>query len=146
MAFEMWELSAREEIRDTLAAYNDAGDRGQLDLMAQTFAIDGVLEVRGSWRAEGRAAIVERLSSVPDQGRPRPDRFFIRHCVTNIRFVTVEPETAQTTAYFMVLTPEGPDHWGRYRDSHVLTADGWRIGHRLVTTDAWAPNSYFPSA
>jgi hypothetical protein len=143
MTFEAWELAAREAIRDTLAAYNDAGDRGQLELLAQTFAADGVLEVKGQWKAEGHAAIIERLSSVPDEGKTRPEGFFIRHCVTNVRFVEVTPTAARTTAYFIVLSPDGPDHWGRYRDSHVLTDDGWRFRHRFVATDAFAANSYF---
>jgi hypothetical protein len=103
MAFDLWELAAREAIRDLVAAYNDAGDRAQLEVLAQTFA----------------------------------------HFLTNLRFVSVTPEAAQTTSYFVVLGPDGPDHWGRYRDALALTAEGWRIGHPLVSTDAFAPDSFF---
>lgn len=144
MTFEVWELAAREAIRDNLAAYNDAGDRGRIELLAQTFAADGVLEVSGAWRAKGRDAIVAQLSTLPTEGKPRPAGFFVRHFVTNVRFVSVTVDAAETTAYFIVMTPDGPDHWGRYRDSHVLTSDGWRFGHRLVTTDAMVPGTYFP--
>jgi SnoaL-like domain len=34
---EMWELVAREQIRDTLARYNWSGDAGRLDELADTF-------------------------------------------------------------------------------------------------------------
>ncbi|SON58600.1 hypothetical protein MSIMFI_00078 [Mycobacterium simulans] len=44
---EMWELVAREQIRNTLARYNWSGDAGRLDELAQTFCADGVLEIRG---------------------------------------------------------------------------------------------------
>ena len=44
---EMWELVARERIRDTLARYNWSGDAGRLDGLAETFCTDGVLEIRG---------------------------------------------------------------------------------------------------
>ena len=40
---EMWELVAREHIRDTLARYNWSGDAGRLDDLADTFCPDGVL-------------------------------------------------------------------------------------------------------
>ena len=42
----MWELVAREHIRDTLARYNWSGDAGRLDNLADTFSEDGVLEIR----------------------------------------------------------------------------------------------------
>ena len=45
---EMWELVAREQIRDTLARYNWSGDAGRLEGLAETFCVDGVLEIRGA--------------------------------------------------------------------------------------------------
>jgi SnoaL-like domain len=42
---EMWELAAREHIRDTLARYNWSGDAGWLEELAETFCADGVLEI-----------------------------------------------------------------------------------------------------
>jgi SnoaL-like domain len=140
---QTWELVAREAIRDTIAAYTDSGDRYRLEDLAATFAGDGVLEIKGSWRATGRAAIVERLSAPAIASRPRPDGFFIRHFVTNIRFVSVEPDSAQTTAYFLVLTPDGPDHWGRYRDSFTRHDDQWLFAHRHVSIDALVANAWF---
>ncbi len=53
---EIWELIARESIRDLVARYNANGDSGRFDPMLELFAEDAVLEVPGR-RLEGRAAI-----------------------------------------------------------------------------------------
>ena len=53
---EMWELVAREQIRDTLPRYNWSGDAGRLDGLAETFCPDGVLEIRGFEPLRGRSA------------------------------------------------------------------------------------------
>ncbi|TQM11367.1 nuclear transport factor 2 family protein [Pseudonocardia kunmingensis] len=142
---DVWELIARERIRDTVAAYNHAGDRGRIDDLAATFTEDGVLEVVGRDPAAGRAAIVamlsrsvERGSDLTTAGRPH----FVRHFVTNLRFEEVTPERARTSAYFLVVTPAGPDHWGRYRDVHVPVGDEWQIAHRMVRVDAKAEGSH----
>lgn len=141
---ENWELVARERIRDTVAAYTYAGDGGRVEELAATFTEGGVLEVVGRRPAVGREAIVAMLSrSVEDgsgtttAGRPH----FIRHFVTNLRFDELTPQQARTSAYFVVLTRAGPDHWGRYRDVHVPVGDEWRIVHRVVRVDAKAEGS-----
>lgn len=61
---EMWELVAREQIRDTLARYNWSGDAGRLDGLAETFCVDGVLEIRGAEPLRGRSEIVAFLGGV----------------------------------------------------------------------------------
>jgi hypothetical protein len=45
---ELWELVARERIRDTLARYNWSGDSLRLDELARSFCEDGELELRGT--------------------------------------------------------------------------------------------------
>ena len=60
---ELWELAARERIRDTLARYNWSGDGLRLDDLAQTFCEDGELELRDSEPVRGRAAIVALLEA-----------------------------------------------------------------------------------
>jgi len=61
---EIWELVAREHIRDTLARYNWSGDAGPLDDLADTFCADGVLEIRGLEPLRGRSEIVAFLRGV----------------------------------------------------------------------------------
>lgn len=58
---ELWELSARERIRDTLARYNWSGDAMRLTELAESFCEDGALELRGGKSVRGRDAILEFL-------------------------------------------------------------------------------------
>ena len=58
---QMWELVARERIRDTLTLYNWSGDAGRIEDLTQTFCPDGELEVRGTAALAGRTAIAEFL-------------------------------------------------------------------------------------
>jgi ketosteroid isomerase-like protein len=143
---QSWELAAREGIRDAVASYADAGDRFRLDELAALFTDDGVLEVKGMWSATGRAAIVERLATRRARQAMSDMPFFLRHFVTNLRFVTLEPDRAESTAYFMVLTPAGPDHWGRYRDRWARDGDRWMFTHRLAAVDAGVPGSWWSAA
>jgi ketosteroid isomerase-like protein len=142
-AMDDWEVRAREGIRDTVAAYAHAGDRFRLDELAALFTEDGVLEVKGASSAKGRQAIVDMLTGSSTRRRPPDEPFFIRHFVTNLLFTTVEPDRAATSAYFLVLTPRGPDHWGRYRDVMVREGDRWLFEHRLAAVDAATPGSWF---
>jgi SnoaL-like protein len=66
---EVWELVAREGIRDCIARYNANGDSGRIDDMVSVFAPDGIMET-GSGRYEGREAIHAFMSSVVERGRP----------------------------------------------------------------------------
>ncbi|KUI11547.1 hypothetical protein AU193_19300 [Mycobacterium sp. GA-1285] len=142
---ELWELCARERIRDTLARYNWSGDALRLPELAATFCDDGVLEVRGTVPARGRAAIVDYLGgtvAAPNAAASESDvRRIVRHNVTNIRFTDVTPDEARVSCYFTVFTEIGLDHYGRYRDVFAPVGDDWLLRHRFVSTDWSAPNS-----
>ncbi len=137
---ELWELVARERIRDTLARYTWSGDGGSLDELALTFAGDGELEVRGEQPLRGREAIRDRLGDVaarPSTGARR----IVRHNLANIRFTAVAPDRIDVSSYFTVVTEIGLDHYGRYRDQFVPVDDDWLIARRFVSTDWTAPDS-----
>ena len=142
---ELWELVARERIRDTLARYNWSGDALRLDELAQTFCEDGELELRGSEPVRGRAAIVELLGgavAAPNAtAQTSGVKRIVRHNVTNIRFTDVTPDEARVACYFTVFTEIGLDHYGRYRDDFVPVDGEWLIRHRFVSTDWDAPDS-----
>jgi hypothetical protein len=151
---ESWELIAREQIRDTIARYNDAGDSGRYDDMAEQFTPAGVLDLRRAGdrsgardRIEGRRALRDYFSSVAGRFTDRERRpSHVRHMVTNILIDVRSPAEAFSTAYFLVLTDAGPDHWGRYRD-RLVPADGrWLFAERTVRTDGFAERSYFAGA
>jgi hypothetical protein len=139
---EMWELVARERIRDTLARYNWSGDAGQLDGLAETFCVDGVLEIRGFQPLRGRSEIATFLGGVT--GKIAVDlsvKPVVRHNIANVLFTDLAPGRAQVKSYFTVITNIGLDHCGRYRDTLVPDGDAWMIRHREVSTDWAAPNS-----
>lgn len=142
---ELWELAARERIRDTLARYNWSGDALRLDELAETFREDGELELRGREPVRGRAGIVELLggavASPNDAAQASGVKRIVRHNVTNIRFTEVTPQEARVACYFTVFTEVGLDHFGRYRDVFVPVGGDWLIRHRFVSTDWSAPDS-----
>ncbi len=136
---DLWELVARGRIRDTLARYTWSGDSLRAEELAAAFCEDGELEVRGSEPVRGRAAIAAFIAGVGRQppapvGAPAARRI-VRHNVTNVRFLELEPERALVASYFTVLTEIGLDHHGRYRDTLVPVGDEWLIRHRFVSTD-----------
>ena len=133
---ELWELAARERIRDGLARYNWSGDSSRLDELAESFREDGELQLRGEEPVRGRSAIVEFLSGVAAQNIR-----IVRHNLTNVRFLELTSEHARVASYFTVFTEIGLDHYGRYRDTFVPVGDDWLIKHRLVSMDWAAPNS-----
>jgi hypothetical protein len=62
------ELAIRGAVRDTLARYNDVGDRGRLDELAVQFTPNGIREIHGGNRLERRAAIIKGQGSVVRRG------------------------------------------------------------------------------
>ena len=144
---ELAELVIREEVRDTLARYNHAGDRGRLEELAAQFTPDGILEVHGRDRLEGRAAIIAGLGGVVRRGHdgavPGGPPPIVRHHVSSVLIHDVTPDRAEADSYFAVFTRDGLDHWGRYRDVLVPCEGRWLLARRLVRTDAHAPGSRY---
>ncbi|MFN8033329.1 MAG: nuclear transport factor 2 family protein [Mycobacterium sp.] len=138
---EIWELVARERIRDTLARYNWSGDSARVDDLTAAFTADGELEVRSMTTVKGRNAIAGFLGGVVTAPAEPGSKRIVRHALTNIRFTEVTPERAQVSSYFTVFTEIGLDHYGRYRDIFVPSGDDWLIQSRFVATDWSAPNS-----
>lgn len=135
---EIWELVAREQIRDTLARYNWSGDAGLVDDLAATFCSDGVLEIRGRQSLHGRTEIAKFLGGLTGGiATGTGVKPIVRHNVVNVLFTGLTPERAFVSSYFTVTTHVGLDHFGRYRDVLVPDADTWLIKHRKVSTD-WA--------
>ena len=139
---DMWELVAREQIRDTLARYNWSGDAFRLDGLAETFCTDGVLEIRGLEPLRGRTEIASFLSGVTGTVAGDVDvKPIVRHNLANVLFTGLTADQAEVSSYFTVVTHIGLDHFGRYRDTLVPDGDTWLIKHRKVSTDWAAPNS-----
>ena len=140
---EPWELDAREQIRDLVAAYTWAGARGRAADLAACFASDGVLDMgEHGGRREGRAAIQQAIEDtvarVAASGEV-PTR--VQHHVSSTWIADLTPTTARVRSYFAVHTGGGLDHWGRYLDDVVSDGDRWRFASRRVTVDGASPTS-----
>lgn len=129
------ELRIREDVRHLVAAYTHAGDVLRVEELAALFVPDGVLEVHGRETARGRAEIVSMLSGHSSIGRPAEGSFHIRHFVANVLIDEITEDSARARSYFQVLTPDGVDHWGRYRDTFVRHEGEWRFSHRFARVD-----------
>jgi len=151
---EVWELVARESIRDCIARYNANGDSGRIDDMVEVFAPDGIMETGGG-RHEGRDAIHAFMSSVVARGRaPVPAESssivmtpteewiarggvpFVRHFTATTQIDVLSETSARARSYYLFLTVHGLDHWGRYLDEFAPVDGRWLITHRREMTDA----------
>ncbi|MDK2756067.1 MAG: nuclear transport factor 2 family protein [Blastomonas fulva] len=131
------DLLAREQIRDLLARYTYAGDRGRVAELAACFADDGILEYPGN-SGIGPEGILAALTS----GAANPAISFIRHHITN-PLIDLSGDTASARSYFAVTSNNGPDHSGTYTDRFVKTAAGWRFACRIVRIDWQSPSTLF---
>ena len=61
----MWELVARESIRDLVARYNANGDSGRFDQVMALFAPDAVMEIEGEAPRVGSRTRSTAISCVP---------------------------------------------------------------------------------
>ncbi|HEX2578713.1 MAG TPA: nuclear transport factor 2 family protein [Aquihabitans sp.] len=141
---DLTELGVREAVRDLLARYTWAGDRGRSGDLAALFAEDGVLEVGahgGRW--EGRDEIARRLDAVAERvAVAGTSTGAVRHHVSSIEIDVRSAHEATARSYFLVLTSIGVDHWGRYRDRVAAGPDGtWRFLERSVQVDGHSPGS-----
>lgn len=139
---ETWELIAREQIRDLVAAYAHCADSGRFDELVALFADDGVLETPDGAMQRGSDGIRAFLGGTKADLAAATTTALIRHHVSSLHIVVVNPTEATGAAYFFVVTEHGPDHWGRYRDRYLCRDRQWRFAHRRVRLDGWAPNSW----
>ena len=128
------ELIAREQIRDAIARYAHFADGGRFAELTTLFAEDGTLEIAGRPPLRGRAEILAFLESVKRTPEPGTSPF-IRHHVSSVRIDVQGTDEATSASYFFVITENGPDHWGRYRDDFVRVGDAWLFKRRRVRVD-----------
>jgi uncharacterized protein (TIGR02246 family) len=128
-------LIDRARIRELTARYNRCFDDGDPDGFAATFTEDGVMEVEGTFRVQGRDGLAEMV---------RHTAYGVVH-VTVDATVEVDGDRAVQDVKLLVLARPGPDaaagakskltNSGRYHDELVRTADGWRFAHRTAVLD-----------
>lgn len=141
---EMWELVARESIRDLVARYNANGDSGRFDQVVELFAPDAEMELADGTRRgheEIRSIFTGVRGTVTATGAVK----HMRHMTSTHQIDLVDPSTATGRSYFAVLTDAGVDHWGRYLDDYRTVGGAWRFARRRVVTDGFSRDSFVAS-
>jgi 3-phenylpropionate/cinnamic acid dioxygenase small subunit len=150
---ELWELIARESIRDLVARYNANGDSGRFEEMLKVFADDASMELVAADGTVRRYDGIKQVATIftdtkstwdaslgsrPDRrggsGRTAP-RHHIRHFTSTHQIDLVDESHARGRCYFAVLMPHGLDHWGRYVDEYGVRDGRWVITLRRALSD-----------
>ena len=133
---ELWELAAREELRELLTAYYRLGDSGKIVEQANLFEPDGVVELHGRGTYVGRDAIVAAYTGLNENHVADPGVTYIRHHSSNYALAFDSPTEASGDGYWLLLNNHGLATWGRCRDRYRCGEDGrWRFVHRHVRSD-----------
>jgi hypothetical protein len=126
---EIEQAAARSAIREVMAAYNQAGDLGQLDDLVEQFTEDGVYEIP-SQTITGRAALKEYLLDV--RARRSDLQGKRRHHLTTSRIIFDSPDQARGTAYWYLMREGVVLQEGMYYDRFVRRDGRWWIAHRRL--------------
>jgi hypothetical protein len=134
---------AREEIRDLVARYNANGDTGRFAQVRDLFVGDAVMKIEPDDEYVGIDAIMTIFTGT-STNTASSALTHVRHFTSTHQIDFDDADHASGRLYFVVLTDVGLDHWGRYVDRYVRTAEGWRFARRSVSVDGWSQQSLFP--
>ena len=136
MTFE--ELSAREQIRDTLVTYTRGVDRADLDLIRKVFHDDAWIQFPESLHQGS----VEGFMEFATQEMPRFLR--TRHTLTNVKIEFDGPTVAYVESYLHADHQGSERHhwknrmielWARYLDKFEERGGVWKIARRELVVD-----------
>jgi 3-phenylpropionate/cinnamic acid dioxygenase small subunit len=148
VAMDLWELDARESIRDLVARYNANGDTGRFANVLELFAPDAAMIV-DSGIMTGHAEILTIFTGARDnyaettgtaEHAPPP---YLRHMTATHQIDIIDRSAAKGRCYYQVLTSIGLDHWGRYIDEYRTVEGAWKFATRRVTVDGRSPSALF---
>jgi hypothetical protein len=140
MRVELWQVVAREEIRDLATRYNSNGDSGRFAQVMELFAPDAVMELPDR-TYNGLAEIVTVFTGAQDTIRSGDAPGYVRHYTATHQIDLVDETYATGRLYYSVISPVGLDHWGRYTDTYKVVDGAWRFARRKVTVDGSMPGS-----
>jgi hypothetical protein len=140
---ELWELVARESIRDLVARFNANGDSGRFEQMMKVFADDAVMELVATDGTVQRFEGTEHIATIftgtkanwDTDVKPMAANHHVRHLTATHQIDLVDETLARGRCYFLVLMGHGLEHWGRYIDEYGTDGDRWVITHRRAITD-----------
>jgi hypothetical protein len=139
---ELWELIARESIRDLVTRYNSNGDTGRFAQVLELFTDDAVMELPHR-SFHGRDEIATIFTDTRDQVSSRATPSYGRHLTATHQIDLVDETHATGRLYYAVISPIGLDHWGRYTDRYEVVDGTWKFVARHVTVDGRTANSLF---
>jgi len=119
-------LLDRAQISDLLIEFARALDDGDAEAYAATYAEDGVLELPGGFRIEGRAALGGSVAHVLGGYRA------VWHLSAN-HAIEIDGDVARTRSYMLAVHRHGDDPAdhatgaGWYENTLRRTAEGWRF-------------------
>jgi hypothetical protein len=131
-------VTDEEAIRDVVARYNLYGDRGRFDELLDLFVDDATL-VTDEATYVGKPAIRQLLVKTAG-AESLPER--VRHFTSTVVIDLTGRDRASVRAYFQVLTGDGLDHWGTYRDVLLRIGDRWMFSRREVRVDGMVPDGW----
>jgi 3-phenylpropionate/cinnamic acid dioxygenase small subunit len=143
---EMWEIEARESIRDIVTRYNSNGDTGRFGQALELFAEDAVMELRDTngetttYSGLGEIATIftGAKETFAERAASRNAPNYLRHSVSTHQIDLLDRMHAVGRSYFQVLMAHGLDHWGRYLDEYERRGERWVFTHRVVIVDGRA--------
>ena len=137
---EIWQVTAREAIRDLVTRYNANGDTGRFAQVRELFLPDAVMTIQG----QAHQGIDRIMDIFTGSTQATPGLTHVRHFVATHQIDLVDENHATGRAYFAVLTDIGLDHWGRYVDDYRRVEGRWLFASRAVTLDGQVDGSLFP--
>jgi hypothetical protein len=139
---DLWELAARESIRDIVARYNSNGDSGRVGEMLELFAPDAILEVPGLGPLAGADTIREFFAGVASGKDNSFELKLLHHHTATHQIDIIDAQSATGRCYFAVYTQVGLDHWGRYVDEYRCVDQQWKFQRRVVRVDGCVPGGW----
>jgi hypothetical protein len=140
---ELWELEAREEIRDLVARYNANGDSGRYEQVLELFAPDAVMTINDGNEYVGPDEIRSIFTTTASQASFGSHPVYLRHMTATLQIDLIDENRATGRCYYQVLTDIGLDHWGRYIDEYRTVQGFWKFSRRKVTQDGRSEGSLF---
>ncbi len=142
---ELWELTARESIRDLVARYNANADSGRFQQVLECFAPAAVMELDGR-PYRGREEIRSIFTGAAELARQGMEPVLVRHHTSTLQIDVAGPGDATSRCYYQVLGGNGLDHWGRYLDRYGVIDGRWYFVHRREFLEGVVPDSWTRSA
>ena len=141
---EIWQVIARESIRDLVARYNANGDTGRFAQVRELFSPEATMDIGDGKVYRGLDDVMTIFTGTKEATGAASALTHVRHSTTTHQIDLIDEFHASGRLYFFVVTDIGLDHWGRYVDSYVSLNGQWKFASRKVTVDGWAETSLFP--